>query len=334
MKFQSLESKTVVLPIDNIDTDQIIPARFLKVTDKAGLGASLFADWRSHDDGTPRADFVMNRPEHAGARVLLAGRNFGCGSSREHAPWALVGAGIRAVVATSFADIFRQNALKVFHSKPMPTHWATKDLENINFDKIRYYLAQGQKPKRTWDEVPDDIKKTFERLGIPEQERKFLAGVAAAFLDGALIVTTGGVLFALIRRTIGDVDTTAIGLPSRNAAGKRLVSVGDTAVVLFLIFVFDCVRGGGAAQPEAFHELFAFFVGLELLEGLTLFVRDDVRDVFVLPLLPRSFQFLLQPRFLLFALLFGHRLGDRFAAGCHRQADVRPSSSCKVCLAG
>ena len=76
---------------------------------------------------------------------------------------------------------FRQNALKVFYSKPMPTHWATKDLENINFDKIRYYLAQGQKPKRTWDEVPDDIKKTFERLGIPEQERKFLAGVEAQF---------------------------------------------------------------------------------------------------------------------------------------------------------
>src|SRR5262245_61060493 len=71
---------------------------------------------------------------------------------------------------------FRQNALKVFRSKPLPTHWATRDLENINFDKIRYYLAQGQKPKRTWDEVPDDIKKTFERLGIPEQERKFLAG--------------------------------------------------------------------------------------------------------------------------------------------------------------
>src|SRR5512137_2474333 len=69
---------------------------------------------------------------------------------------------------------FRQNALKTFRAKPMPTHWATRDLENINFDKIRYYLSQGQKPKRTWDEVPDDIKKTFERLGIPEQERKYL----------------------------------------------------------------------------------------------------------------------------------------------------------------
>ena len=76
---------------------------------------------------------------------------------------------------------FRLKALKKFQSMPMPTHWATKDLENINFDKIRYYLSQGQTPKRTWDEVPDDIKKTFERLGVPEQERKFLAGVEAQF---------------------------------------------------------------------------------------------------------------------------------------------------------
>ena len=76
---------------------------------------------------------------------------------------------------------FRQSALKTFFAKPLPTHWASKDLENINFDKIRYYLSQGQKPKRTWDEVPDDIKRTFERLGIPEQERKFLAGVEAQF---------------------------------------------------------------------------------------------------------------------------------------------------------
>ena len=97
---------------------------------------------------------------------------------------------------------FRQNALKVFHAKPMPTHWATKDLENINFDKIRYYLASGQKPKRTWDEVPEDIKRTFERLGIPEQERKFLAGVEAQFDSEAAysnikdIVAKQGVIFA------------------------------------------------------------------------------------------------------------------------------------------
>jgi len=105
-------SKAVPLVLDNVDTDQIIPARFLKATDKAGMGDHLFADWRYHADGTPKADFVLNRPEMRGRQVLLAGDNFGAGSSREHAPWALVGFGFRAVVATSFADIFRNNALK------------------------------------------------------------------------------------------------------------------------------------------------------------------------------------------------------------------------------
>ncbi len=104
--------KVVPLPLDNVDTDQIIPARFLKATDKAGMGDHLFADWRYHADGTPKADFVLNRPEMQGRQVLLAGDNFGAGSSREHAPWALVGFGFRAVVSTSFADIFRNNALK------------------------------------------------------------------------------------------------------------------------------------------------------------------------------------------------------------------------------
>ncbi len=107
-----IESRTVVLPQANIDTDQIIPARFLKVTDKKGLGAALFADWRYQKDGSPRTDFPLNRPEASGARILVAGDNFGCGSSREHAPWALVDYGIRAVVSTSIADIFRANALK------------------------------------------------------------------------------------------------------------------------------------------------------------------------------------------------------------------------------
>ena len=102
----------VALPIENIDTDQIIPARFLKTTDKAGLGDRLFADWRYAADGSQRPDFVLNRPDVRGAGVLVAGHNFGCGSSREHAPWALLGAGFRAVISTSFADIFRGNALK------------------------------------------------------------------------------------------------------------------------------------------------------------------------------------------------------------------------------
>jgi 3-isopropylmalate/(R)-2-methylmalate dehydratase small subunit len=111
-QFTTLTSRVLPLPIDNIDTDQIIPARFLKTTDKTGLGANLFADWRYCPDGSPNPDFVLNQPQYQGARILLAGDNFGCGSSREHAPWALVGAGFQAVLSTSFADIFRNNALK------------------------------------------------------------------------------------------------------------------------------------------------------------------------------------------------------------------------------
>jgi 3-isopropylmalate/(R)-2-methylmalate dehydratase small subunit len=95
-----------------VDTDQIIPARFLKATDKNGMGEALFADWRYNADGSPKPDFALNKPEHKGAQILLAGDNFGCGSSREHAPWALTGFGFRAVISTSFADIFRNNALK------------------------------------------------------------------------------------------------------------------------------------------------------------------------------------------------------------------------------
>ncbi len=109
---RTIASSYIVLPIDNIDTDIIIPARFLKVTGKAGLGRHLFANWRYAEDGSPRADFVLNRPEAAAARVLVAGDNFGCGSSREHAPWALHDFGFRAVVSTSFASIFRNNCLK------------------------------------------------------------------------------------------------------------------------------------------------------------------------------------------------------------------------------
>jgi len=110
--FKELTSRVVVIPVNDIDTDQIIPARFLKVTDKAGLGASLFADWRYLPDGSPKPDFILNQPKSQGAQVLLAGDNFGCGSSREHAPWALTGFGFRAVISTSFADIFSNNSLK------------------------------------------------------------------------------------------------------------------------------------------------------------------------------------------------------------------------------
>ena len=102
----------VPLAINDIDTDQIIPARFLKVTDKNGLGQACFADWRYESDGSAKANFILNQPEYQGAEVLLGGHNFGCGSSREHAPWALLGAGFKAVISTDFADIFRNNALK------------------------------------------------------------------------------------------------------------------------------------------------------------------------------------------------------------------------------
>lgn len=100
------------LPINDTDTDQIIPARYLKVTDKNGLGAACFSDWRYNADGSPKPEFPLNQPQYQGAKVLVGGHNFGCGSSREHAPWALIGAGFQAVVSTDFADIFKGNALK------------------------------------------------------------------------------------------------------------------------------------------------------------------------------------------------------------------------------
>src|ERR1700731_1924243 len=107
-----ITSRTVVIASSDIDTDQIIPARFLTTTTKEGLGKQLFADWRYRSDGSPKPEFVLNRPEARGAEVLVAGRNFGCGSSREHAPWALLDYGFRAVISTEIADIFRSNALK------------------------------------------------------------------------------------------------------------------------------------------------------------------------------------------------------------------------------
>ncbi len=107
-----VKSRTVVLPATNVDTDQIIPARFLTVTNKDGLGEKLFADWRYDGQGNPKPDFVLNQANTRGAQILVAGDNFGCGSSREHAPWALFDFGFRAVVSTRFADIFCNNALK------------------------------------------------------------------------------------------------------------------------------------------------------------------------------------------------------------------------------
>src|SRR6478609_7266344 len=108
---RTLESRTVVLPFTNIDTDQIIPARFLTTTTKEGLGQLAFSDWRYNPDGSPKEDFLLNRPEAKDCEILVAGRNFGCGSSREHAPWALLDFGIRSVISTEIADIFRNNSL-------------------------------------------------------------------------------------------------------------------------------------------------------------------------------------------------------------------------------
>ena len=109
---KTLTSRVVAFPNENIDTDQIIPARYLKAIDKAGMGNNLFADWRYDAAGNPKPDFVLNQPRVQGAQILLAGDNFACGSSREHAVWALAGFGFRAVISTSIADIFRSNALK------------------------------------------------------------------------------------------------------------------------------------------------------------------------------------------------------------------------------
>ena len=111
-QFTTLTSRVMPVPVNDIDTDQIIPAQFLKVTDKNGLADALFFNWRYNDDKSPNKDFIINKPESAGCQILLAGDNFGCGSSREHAPWALTAYGFRAVISTSFADIFRNNSLK------------------------------------------------------------------------------------------------------------------------------------------------------------------------------------------------------------------------------
>jgi len=109
-KFTTLKSSAIPLPIENIDTDQIIPARFLKATTREGFGENLFRDWRYESDNTPKADFVLNNPTYSG-KILVAGKNFGCGSSREHAAWSIYDAGLRVVISSFFADIFKNNAL-------------------------------------------------------------------------------------------------------------------------------------------------------------------------------------------------------------------------------
>lgn len=141
--FTTLSSKVAWLPVDNIDTDQIIPAVYLKSTTKIGLGKGLFSNWRYRADGSPDPDFVLNRPESQGAQILLTGDNFGCGSSREHAPWALMDCGFRALISTSFADIFRNNSLK---NGVLPVALAPQD-----YQSLAAYLADHPQAELTID---------------------------------------------------------------------------------------------------------------------------------------------------------------------------------------
>lgn len=151
-QFTTLTSRVIPLPVNNVDTDQIIPARFLKVTDKNGLGQNLFADWRYLPDGTPNPDFVLNQPQSQGAAILIAGDNFGCGSSREHAPWALTAWGIRVVISSSFADIFKNNALK---NGLLPITVAPETLEML-------FEIQQESPASPWS-----VDLSTETLSLP-----------------------------------------------------------------------------------------------------------------------------------------------------------------------
>ena len=159
-KFTTLISKAVPLPIENIDTDQIIPARFLKATTREGFGENLFRDWRYEKDGSPKQDFVMNSPIYNG-EILLAGKNFGCGSSREHAAWAIEGAGFRAVVSSFFADIFRNNAL---NNGLLPVTVSEQMLAAL-FDSVKKNPATEIKinlEEQTIEVVGSSLKESFD----------------------------------------------------------------------------------------------------------------------------------------------------------------------------
>ena len=159
-KFTTLCSTVVPLPIENIDTDQIIPARFLKATTREGFGENLFRDWRFDKEGNPKEEFVMNSPIYKG-EILVAGKNFGCGSSREHAAWAIEGAGFRAVVSSFFADIFRNNAL---NNGLLPVVVSEQMLAAIFNASSADPSAQLMidLPAQTIELVGSDYKETFE----------------------------------------------------------------------------------------------------------------------------------------------------------------------------
>jgi 3-isopropylmalate/(R)-2-methylmalate dehydratase small subunit len=182
---RTITSRIIPLPADNIDTDQIIPARYLKVTDKAGLAEGLFSNWRYLPDGKPNPDFPMNKEEYRDAKILLAGDNFGCGSSREHAPWALQAGGIRAVISTSFADIFRNNALKngilpvkvdgaAFNSLIDLVEEAPQAEITINLEQQKVLLPGGQEASFPMDA----FSKTCLLRGVDELE--YLTGFLPA----------------------------------------------------------------------------------------------------------------------------------------------------------
>ena len=159
-KFTTLRSTVVPLPIENIDTDQIIPARFLKATTRDGFGENLFRDWRYNEDGSPKEEFVMNSPLYKG-EILVAGKNFGCGSSREHAAWAIEGAGFRAVVSSFFADIFRNNAL---NNGLLPVVVSEKMLADI-FEAAKNNADMQLNidlPAQTIEIAGTDIKESFD----------------------------------------------------------------------------------------------------------------------------------------------------------------------------
>ena len=192
MNFERINTRAVLLPLDDIDTDQIIPARFLKTTEKDGLGEHLFADWRTSPEGEQSTDFALNKPFSKGASILITGVNFGCGSSREHAAWALVDWGFQAVIAKSFADIFRTNALK---NGLLPiaidagTHSELIEMVAANPDtQLSVDLAEQQLvlPDGTFLEFPiDPFAKRILMEGIDELEyiRSFEEEIGAYELE-------------------------------------------------------------------------------------------------------------------------------------------------------
>jgi 3-isopropylmalate/(R)-2-methylmalate dehydratase small subunit len=191
-KFTPFESRMVLIARDNVDTDQIIPARFLKTISKVGLGDQLFCDWRYNADGTPKPDFILNKPESKSRQILLAGDNFGCGSSREHAPWALTQYGFRAVISTSFADIFKGNSLKNsllpivvpadVHAELMKNPDAPVKVDLVSQTLT---LASGRSVKFPVDEFAKHcLLEGIDELGYMQQQEPAIAAYEAAHPAG------------------------------------------------------------------------------------------------------------------------------------------------------